>query len=64
VAIGGIDENTLPEVLEAGARNFSVVRAVCGSQDPYAAIVRLTSVWRQRKARAVSSALPTDRSMS
>ena len=41
VAIGGIDETRLPEVLRAGAKNFAVVRAVCGSADPYAAIRRL-----------------------
>ena len=38
VAIGGLNLDTLPSVLAAGARNFAVVRAVCGSPDPYAAI--------------------------
>ena len=41
VAIGGIDAERLPAVLKAGARNFAVVRAVCGSSDPYAAITAL-----------------------
>ncbi len=41
VAIGGINADRLPDVLRAGARNFAVVRAVCGSSDPYAAIRRL-----------------------
>lgn len=41
VAIGGIDAARLPSVLKAGARNFAVVRAVCGSPDPYAAIMSL-----------------------
>lgn len=41
VAIGGIDEARLPGVIAAGARNFAVVRAVCRSADPYAAIRRL-----------------------
>lgn len=41
VAIGGINEERLPEVLAAGARNFAVVRAVCSSPDPYSAIRRL-----------------------
>ena len=41
VAIGGIDASRLPDVIAAGARNFAVVRAVCQSTDPYAAIVRL-----------------------
>ena len=38
VAIGGIDRERLPSVLAAGARTFAVVRAVCASDDPYAAI--------------------------
>ncbi len=42
VAIGGIDAARLPDVLAAGARNYAVVRAVCQSDDPYAAILRLT----------------------
>ena len=41
VAIGGIDETRLPELLNAGAVNFAIVRAVCGSPDPAAAIARL-----------------------
>ena len=41
VAIGGIDAERLPAVLKAGARNFAVVRAVCGSSDPYSAIIAL-----------------------
>ncbi len=47
VAIGGIDSSRLPEVLRAGATNFSVVRAVCQSQDPYTAILALQQQWRQ-----------------
>ena len=35
VAIGGIDMKRLPAVLDAGARNFAVVRAVCQSANPY-----------------------------
>lgn len=41
VAIGGLDFDTLPQVLAAGARNFAVVRAVCGSPDPESAIRRI-----------------------
>ena len=41
VAIGGIDAVRLPDVIAAGARNFAVVRAVCQSADPYAAIRHL-----------------------
>jgi thiamine-phosphate pyrophosphorylase len=40
-AIGGIDEQRLPQVLEAGARRIVVVRAVTGADDPKAAAQRL-----------------------
>jgi len=44
VAIGGINAETLPSVLAAGARNFAVVRAVCGSSNPYGTIKRLQDI--------------------
>ena len=44
VAIGGINAETLPAVLAAGARNFAVVRAVCQSPDPYSAIKSLMDI--------------------
>ena len=47
VCIGGIDVARLPELVRAGAVNYSVVRAVCGADDPLAAIREL-----QRVARA------------
>ncbi len=56
VAIGGIDETRLPEVLLAGAQNYSVVRAVCASQDPYAAILRLQAIWRENLKETRSGA--------
>jgi len=40
-AIGGIDEQRLPEVLAAGARRIVVVRAITGADDPLAAAQRL-----------------------
>jgi thiamine-phosphate pyrophosphorylase len=40
-AIGGIDEQRLPEVLDAGARRVVVVRAITAAEDPYAAAGRL-----------------------
>lgn len=46
VAIGGIDAARLPETLRAGARNFAVVRAVCASENPYAAVCELQKIWR------------------
>lgn len=40
-AIGGIDESTLDQVLEAGARRVVVVRAITEAADPAAATARL-----------------------
>jgi thiamine-phosphate pyrophosphorylase len=42
-AIGGIDEQRLPEVLAAGARRIVVVRAITEAEDPRAAAQRLSS---------------------
>jgi thiamine-phosphate pyrophosphorylase len=47
-AIGGIDEQRLPEVITAGARRIVVVRAITGADDPRAAAQRL-------KARLVAA---------
>ncbi len=40
-AIGGIDEQRLPEVLDAGARRVVVVRAITAADDPQDAARRL-----------------------
>jgi thiamine-phosphate pyrophosphorylase len=40
-AIGGIDDDRLPQVLEAGARRVVVVRAITAADDPGAAARRL-----------------------
>ncbi|MBR4466385.1 thiamine phosphate synthase [bacterium] len=45
VAIGGINHENLPLIKRAGARNFSVVRAVCQNNDPESAIRRLQEIW-------------------
>lgn len=45
VAIGGIDASRLPELLQAGARNYAVVREVCGADDPLAAIRNLKRIY-------------------
>lgn len=50
VAIGGINPDNLPQVLEHGAENFSVVRAVNQSQDPESAIANLMDIWRKYKS--------------
>jgi thiamine-phosphate pyrophosphorylase len=43
-AIGGIDEQRLPEVLDAGARRIVVVRAITAAGDPAAAASRLKAL--------------------
>jgi thiamine-phosphate pyrophosphorylase len=42
-AIGGIDADRLPDVLDAGARRIVVVRAITATEDPRAAAARLSS---------------------
>lgn len=41
--IGGVDEQRLPEVLDAGATRVVVVRAITGADDPHAAARRLAA---------------------
>ena len=43
-AIGGIDEQRLPEVLDAGAQRVVVVRAIAAADDPRAAARRLKAM--------------------
>ncbi len=45
-AIGGIDTQTLPDAIEAGASRVAVVRAVGGAGDPAAAVRRLLAELR------------------
>ncbi|MGH3399932.1 MAG: thiamine phosphate synthase [Streptosporangiaceae bacterium] len=47
-AIGGIDESTLDQVLDAGARRVVVVRAITEAADPAAATARLAGRLRDR----------------
>jgi thiamine-phosphate pyrophosphorylase len=42
-AIGGIDAQRLPDVLDAGARRIVVVRAITAAEDPQAAAQELSS---------------------
>ena len=49
VAIGGIDAQTLPAVLAAGAIDFAVVRAVCDAPCPLDAIRRLQEIWLRHR---------------
>ena len=46
VAIGGLNETNLAEVLKAGAINFSVVRYVCLAPATFDAIRRLQDLWQ------------------
>ncbi len=48
-AIGGIDEQRLPEVLAAGATRVVVVRAITGAADPEAAARRLKAAISARR---------------
>ncbi|MCX2179355.1 thiamine phosphate synthase [Streptomyces sp. SKN60] len=50
-AIGGIDETTLDEVLDAGARRIVVVRAITEAADPAAAAAALAKRVRERLDR-------------
>lgn len=50
VAIGGIDETCLAALLDAGAANFAVVRAVNRSDQPRQAIARLVRIWTDHRA--------------
>jgi len=47
-AIGGIDQQRLPEVLDAGARRIVVVRAITEAEDPRAAAEALSTALRAR----------------
>lgn len=47
VAIGGINEGNLPEVLAAGAVNFAVVRPIMQSKNPRSEIRRLMKIWKK-----------------
>lgn len=44
VCIGGLDYDRSRELVEMGARNFSVVRTVCRSSDPYKEMLRLKAL--------------------
>ena len=55
VAIGGIDVTRLGEVIEAGAKNLAVVRAVCQSPNPYQAIRDLMTTAHHHWEKAQSN---------
>jgi thiamine-phosphate pyrophosphorylase len=49
VGIGGITENTMQAVAQTGVGSVAVVRAITGSDDPEAAVKRLTQLMAQSK---------------
>ncbi len=49
VALGGLFEENLSEVLAGGAVNFAVVRAVNQADDPESAIRRLMDIWQAHR---------------
>jgi thiamine-phosphate pyrophosphorylase len=49
VGIGGIDESTIQAVAETRVGSVAVVRAITGSNDPEAAVKRLTQLMTQAK---------------
>ena len=52
VAIGGITEDNVAQVIEAGADAAAVISAVCGAADPEAATHRFLRRIREAVARA------------
>ena len=51
VVLGSITPDNLPDILRAGARNFSMVRPVNQAADPDAVVRRIMDVWRSVAAR-------------
>ena len=49
VGIGGVDESTIQAVAQTGVGSVAVVRAITGSDDPEAAVKRLTQGMMQAK---------------
>lgn len=48
IAIGGVDESRIPEVMGAGAHGIAVIRAVWGSDDPVRAVRRICSLLEEQ----------------
>lgn len=51
VGIGGIDESKIEDVARSGVGSVAVVRAITGSDNPEAAVKRLTQLMAQAKAK-------------
>jgi len=57
ICIGGIDERTLPQVMQRGAERVAVVRAVCSAKDPETAARELKTTLTQFSRSSVPSRL-------
>jgi thiamine-phosphate pyrophosphorylase len=51
VGIGGIDQNTIQAVAQTGVGSVAVVRAITGSDNPEAAVKRLTQLMMQATSK-------------
>jgi thiamine-phosphate pyrophosphorylase len=51
VVLGSITADTLPRVLEAGARNFSLVRPLNRAAEPGKVLRRILAVYRRHHGR-------------
>jgi thiamine-phosphate pyrophosphorylase len=51
VGIGGVDESKIQAVAQTGVGSVAVVRAITGSNDPEAAVQRLTQLMMQAKTK-------------
>lgn len=51
VAIGGMNSDTIPGMIFAGAKNVALVRPVCQSPDPYATILGLQGIIEAEKRK-------------
>ena len=49
VCIGGISFDRLPDVINGGAKNFSMVRPVCSSEDPRREIKKILEIYNSIK---------------
>lgn len=49
VCIGGISLEKLPEVLQAGAKNFCMVRPVCRADDPGKVVKNINKIYNENK---------------
>ncbi len=49
VCLGGISFEQLPDVLQGGAKNFSMVRPLCEADDPRSIVKKITLIYKKYK---------------